>query len=170
MYVRITVFVSVVLIPFGVFAHSLGQSLEKEVGEYVVDIGYDSPVTTVLEGEPIRFDFNLWNKDRAVVDFTSVWVRVAPAESGITFAGYLGYPPFGAVGMSYTFPKAGEYTLTARFFNGEQTLAEATFPLQVEGTNDVKISNSSPGLIVAGVSGFILGVLLLFFFKKKWKA
>ena len=151
----------------GVFAHNLGQSLEKQAGEYIIDIGYDSLTSLLVSGEAIRFDFNLWNKDRTeFADFTSVWVRVAPVESGITFAGYLGFPEFGALGMSYAFPKPGNYTFTARFFNGEETLAEASFPLSVTGGMEER-AGASYQWAIAGIAGIILGFMLSFIFRRR---
>ena len=143
------------LLPVVLFAHSLGQSLEKQVGEYFIDIGYSSPVVTLQAGESVRFDFNLWSKDHTqAIDFATVWVRIAPAESGITFAGYLGFPEFGPLGMSYAFPDEGSYVLTARYFDGADMLGEASFPLTVLGEKFLISSSLCNLSLVSEVSTF----------------
>ena len=65
----------VLIIPGAVFAHQTGVSFEKEIGAYVVDIGYDPPQPQ--DGERIVFDFNLKSKgEKMPEDFDYVWVRL----------------------------------------------------------------------------------------------
>ena len=147
--------------------HSLGQSLEKKVNNYLIDIGH-SAVDKIYTDEAIRFDFNLWIDKRTekIADFDYVWVRIAPREEGIVFAGFLYRPEFLLTGMSYTFQKAGEYEITARFLDrNDKILAEAAFPLIVEKDKiDILFVF---WMISSAVGGLILGILAALFFRKK---
>lgn len=154
------------------YAHSVGQSLEKTVGDYSVDIGYDtSPISA---GEAVRFDFNL-RKDGARFDappeFEYLWVRIAPqGGEGILFAGYLANLDFALTGMTYVFPRGGTYELTVRFEKDAKTVAETSFPLIVEA-GDTQPSGAGGRLsreaIIAGLSGMLLGSLIVFLFFRK---
>ena len=139
-------------------AHGAGVSLEEIAGEYIVDIGYD--IFEPRAGDAVRFDFTLWNKERTdSPEITGVWFRIAPeVGQGIIFAGQLGVPEFGPPGMSYAFPKAGDYTLTARFMNKDAVLAETLFPFSVrEG------ENAAQARWILYVSLFFMGILTGFF-------
>lgn len=136
--------------------HGGGQSFEKVVGEYKIDVGLDA-LRNPVSGQTVRFDFNIWSKDGFnPVEFTSVWVRLAP-EKGITFASYLAFPEFGLPAMSYVFPKSGPHELTVRFYKGDQVLAETAFPVTVEkGPAEQKVVSTS---ILVGLSGLVAGFL-----------
>lgn len=169
---KVIVFATVSLIavsPFFVFAHGLGQTFEREVGDYNVDIGYDSVTEVIPAGAPVRFDFDLSDKDRTLrVPFTTVWVRIAPTNApGFLFAGYLGIPSFGPANMSYVFADAGSYELTVRYENKDGTLAETSFPLTVTEQEGSVGRESSLNVLLSGVIGFVLGAIILFFFRKR---
>ena len=144
--------------------HGFGQSLEKVVDNYIIDVGIDA--LDLVAGEPVRFDFVLWSKDRNPIDFTDAWVRIAPAERGIVFAGNLHQPEFASAGVSYAFPKAGDYELTVRFQNKGESIIETSFPLKVgAGASDTSGSwkNSLMGIFI----GIIIGSAAVWFLK--WK-
>ena len=147
-------------------AHGLGQSLEKNVGDYILDVGYDA-IDQIETNLAIRFDFNLWTKGKAdMADFDHVWVRISPNDKGILFAGFLYRPEFLLTGMSYTFQKSGQYDLTVRFLNKEdKTIAEATFPLMVKRGEQERKSLFQT--LSAGIGGLIVGVVAVLFFKNK---
>ena len=155
-----------------VYAHGVGQSLEKVVGDYSVDIGYDT--SPIIAGEAVRFDFNLQKEGvrfDAPPEFQDVWVRIAPqGGEGILFAGYLANLDFALSGMTYVFPRGGTYELAVRFEKDAKIVAETSFPLTVEagGAHVSGISGRWPvDAIIAGVGGLLLGSLLAFFFFKK---
>lgn len=147
--------------------HGLGQSLEKEVGDYIIDVGYDA-IDKIEVGEATRFDFNLWNQSKTdIADFDHVWVRIAPKDEGLSFAGFLYRPEFLLTGMSYTFEKSGEYELTVRFVDKEdKTLAEATFPLTIEDTGSSFSADTITGILI----GIMVGVVATFFIVRKRKS
>lgn len=155
------VFFMFIFSAFSVYAHVSGQSVEKAVGEYIVDIGFDE----VLEaGKASRFDFNLWDKEKIEqIRFDRIWLRVAPKE-GITLATYITTPSFGLAGMSYSFPEAGDYEITARFERGEGTLAEISFPVSV---SDSEFLEELTGYGITAGAGIILGVIFMFFMRRK---
>src|SRR5438093_473048 len=75
-----------------VYANGLaGQRLEKNVGQYTIDIGTDQEFTP-QSGVPVRFDFNLLTvSSRSPVNFTDVDVYVTQndqplVDSDIAFA------------------------------------------------------------------------------------
>lgn len=152
-------------------AHGIGQSVEKQVGDYTIDIGYDSLTPEVPADAAVRFDFALWNKDKTEpVDFTTVWVRIAPLQGeGILFAGYLGQPDFGPTGISYVFARGGTYEVTARFTNKDKTLAETSFPLTVQNSAASQASNAplSRNIWISGLAGLVIGASFSFLFRRK---
>ncbi len=150
----------------GVFAHGDGVSFEKEVGNYLVDIGYEPEKPEV--GTPVRLDFELSDKTSgATAAFSSVWVRIEKDKSTV-FASGIHHPEFGKTGLLYTFGEPGTYTISARFQNNEDTIAETSFSLTVS-------ESSSPGgkpstldtSVLWGMLGLIVGVALSFVIKRK---
>lgn len=131
-------------------AHNTRVSLEKAVGEYTVDIGYNP---LVLEAkDPASFDFSLLLKETGEqAEFSDIWVRVVQDKQTF-FATGISKPDFGNATMVYTFPEGGAYELNIRFQNKGEALAEVSFPLTVEKT---AASAGSPGFVwlVAGLFG-----------------
>lgn len=115
-----------------VSAHGSGVSIEAVIDGYLVDIGY-SPEFITTE-RPARFDFLLFEGATSTVSnevvFTDVWVRIEQAER-LLFAGGIDVPVFGAAGMSYQFPVAGEYEVFVRYQDERQALVETSFVLAV---------------------------------------
>jgi hypothetical protein len=109
-------------------AHSEGVSYEDTIDGYEVDIGYSSPAPTTRD--VVIFDFNL-PASEAESTYTDVWVRVVSEEGTVVFASALHNAQFGGPRLSYLFPKAGTYTISARYENGSHVLFEASFPLTV---------------------------------------
>ncbi len=115
--------------PFFAYGHATGISIEREVNGYLVDIGYDTD--PIVEDEPVRFDFALYRADGSgSVPFTRVWVRFEKDKRTLYATG-VARPEFGATGALVTLPEAGEYTLSVRFENEEQTIVEMSTPFAV---------------------------------------
>ncbi|MCP6719991.1 MAG: hypothetical protein KJI72_01515 [Patescibacteria group bacterium] len=147
-------------------AHGVGESLEKVVGEYLVDIGYDA--FELRAKESVRFDFSLWTSDQSEeIPFTDIWLRISQNNKAV-LAGGIQNPRFGKAGVTYAFPEKGEYTLFVRFQNGDESLVETSFPLAVEEGNE-SASNTSPVskelLIGVGV-GLVIGSLITFLLRR----
>jgi len=145
-------------------AHGTGASIEKVVGNYLIDLGYDPEI---LESDnSIIFDFDLAiNETGERADFTSIWIRIV-REKQTLFASGIHRPSFGNTTMLYTFPQSGEYELITRFQSEGDTIAETSFPLKVESGSRA----SGSGLVsrflvwiilsmaVGAISGFILAI------------
>lgn len=113
-----------------VSAHTSGFSVEKEVGDFIVDLGYSNEI--LIENTQLRFDFILVdNKYKTPQNFSEVWVRIENDER-LLFASGLGRARFGDTGMAYSFPEAGTYKISTRFSNATSTLAEAEFEFVVQ--------------------------------------
>ena len=139
-----------------VHAHGTGQSLEKVVGEYLIDVGYDV-LGALKPDESVRLDFNVFlNETGEVISFTDIWVRIAEGNKTV-FAGGIHKARFGSTGMTFTFPEDGEYELNIRFQNESDSIVETTFELSVEGSDDNKRTEASGsfsfGIIVIGIMG-----------------
>ena len=64
-----------ILVPHALFAHGFGQSLEKVVGQHLIDVGYN--VLTLTASEPVRFDFSLLDaEERTDISFKNIRIRV----------------------------------------------------------------------------------------------
>ncbi len=113
-------------------AHALQQSLEKQVGEYLVDIGYDA--LALQPGKDIVFNFGIiLNADKPNWEFARFTeARVTFAKKGETAEPKVIQvdPPLLAY-MVQNFPSRGAYELAVQFYDGEKLVTEASFPLQV---------------------------------------
>ncbi len=148
------------------FAHGEGASFEKEIGDYIVDIGYDPEKLEV--GTPVKLDFELSKKvSKENVPFSSVWVRVEK-EKQTVFASGIHRPEFGKTGLLYTFGEPGTYTISARFQNNEDNIAETSFTLAVSEAPSLGGKSRTPDKSVLwGMFGLIVGVVLGFVIKRK---
>lgn len=148
-----------------VFAHGGGQSLEKIVGDYKLDIGFDAE-DGVKAGQSALFDFNLFTASgEKEVDFTDVWVRIMQ-DARIIFAGSIIKPEFGAPRMTAFFPQSGVYELTVRFQNKGEQIIETPLLLNVPEGEKRSDTGGSSQAVVAGVIGLLAGVIISFIFKK----
>ncbi len=112
------------------FAHVSGSSWEQVYGDYKVDVGYDP--ATFVAGEPLRLDFNVVKEQGGEdVPFADVWVRLSQGNKTV-FASGIHKPTLGKTGMTFTFPEAGEYLLSARFEKESGTIVEGVFPFTVQ--------------------------------------
>ncbi len=117
-------------VPLILSAHGTGRSVEKQVGDYLLDIGYNTE--TIVTSKPVYFDFKLYQRGPSPgsAPFDDVWVRVAEGTTTL-FASGIAYMSSGETGMIYTFDRAGTYTMSVRYERGETALAETTFALDV---------------------------------------
>lgn len=152
------------------FAHVTGSSWEQVYGDYKVDVGYD-PADFIV-GQPQRLDFNVV-KEQSLEDvpFEDVWVRISQGSKTI-FASGLHKPSLGKTGMTFTFPEAGGYELSARFEKESGTIVEATFPFTVQAPVQPKAKPNILRLIVLW-GGWALAVVSIglasYAFRRKTK-
>jgi hypothetical protein len=128
----LTLFLSCFIVA-GAGAHSSGRSFEKEVGVYLIDIGYADLALTAEKRT--YFDFYLFHNDDPPtwqpVDITAVEVMFRLKEEEV-IADTIEVSPIEFAGNFYTVPEAGMYDLNVRFMSGTTLLAEATFPVEAD--------------------------------------
>lgn len=158
--------VAIFVTPVFALAHGSGKTLEKAVGDFVVDVEYEAP--ELRAGEPVRFSFNIWNKDRTrSLEFSDVWVKIVPQKRNAIFAGDVHNPELGSAGFTHTFPKDGPYELTVRFQkNGEQLTDETSFPLTVLANETEKSSRNWDDALIGMFVGMVIAVTITFAFVK----
>lgn len=151
-------FVSVlVLLVLGVVqsahAHALGASFEAQVGEYLVDIGYD-PDPPVAE-DTLLLDLNLWREQNvSSADFDSAWVRLEQGGKTILATG-VARPEFGPMTVLLKLPsEPGEAKLHVRFERKATTdwvVADTSFDFVIAPSPEAP---HPP--IVWGIVGFVV--------------
>ncbi len=152
-------------IPLITLAHGDGASFETTVGEYFIDIGYSAP--NPLVDEAVLFDFELTQGEEGpAVPFSDVWVRVEAEDGKVVFASGIYNSEFGGPRISYVFPNAGNYTVSARYENEAGPITETSFPITVGAAEDTGApGEAEPYLFGAG--GLVLGLLIASFVKRR---
>ena len=147
------------------YAHGLGNSLEQQVDDILVDIGYS--VDEFTDDSSVVFDFEIVDSEKEQIDFTDVWVRLVKDKSTVLATGVHNGRLGGAI-MTYKFPEAGEYTLSARFQNGKDAVAEAEFPLTVLQVQKEPIgSRALLFIVLAFIVGLLAGLPLIVLQRKR---
>lgn len=145
-------------------AHRTGQSLEKVVGNYLVDVGYNA-LGTIRAGEAIHFDFTLFDAlQKTPVAFTDVWTKISK-DNVVVFAAGLQKKDILPAGMIYSFSESGNYELGLRFQNNDATLTETSFTITVESKDSPMTAEST--WFLAALAGFALGLGIALFLKKR---
>ncbi len=151
------IFLLAPLIHRGAQAHGLGQSFEKEVGDYTVEFEYDS--LEVISGEVTPYTFRLLDKESGeAVTFDSMFLRVETKDSKqVQFAGSMSHDEMldGAAKLSIAL-NSGTYTFSFYFRRGEEELAEVEFE-QIVNAGDS--SNSWP---LSQLLSFFVGGLIVY--------
>lgn len=151
-----------------VFAHSSGESFEKTVDGYLVDIGYS--VEKFTDDSSVVFDFGLVDPSGDAAEFSDVWVRIVRTNAKETvFAGGVNNARLGGTVMTYVFPETGEYELSARYQNNEESIVEAVFPLIVYGAFGSSQTNHVVYATMGFAGGFILSMALMLFLRHRKK-
>lgn len=119
-------------LPLAVSAHGGGTpTLEAEVGEYLIDIGYDR---LAVAGEEITFDLDLFTAGPPIdyATFATVELRVTKNGSEI-FNGAVPNEEAQVPTMSVIFPESGGYDLDVRYENeASELIVGHTFHLEVQ--------------------------------------
>ena len=151
---------------------SHGQYFEKTAGEYTIGIGTD--VYTLVAGDPIRFDLNLYKKEsKEPIEFSDIWVRIVEKKGGsfdrTIFAGGIHNPQFGYAGMTSILPNQGQYELIVIFNNkdGNPITDDISFLLTVDPGTVENAKDPWRNAIISGMISFISGVAITLFLKRK---
>lgn len=113
-------------------AHMGGFTYETTVNNYFVDIGANKLV--IIPGELVLFEYNIFSTSdpNNLADFDNVYVTIGN-NVGVQLSTFV-HRPYGMLTvLSYEFPNAGQYEMSARFQKGGETMAEVSFPVTVEG-------------------------------------
>ncbi len=113
-------------------AHLVGKSFEKQVGEYLVDVGYD--MFELQPNQKTIFNFalvqNAGKPNWEYAPFNKIFVSFRQSDREIFGKTITLSEPIPAY-APFTFPSAGDYTLAVRFQKDDRLLAETTFPVPV---------------------------------------
>ncbi len=132
-----------------------GQRLERVVGHQIVDIGTDQP-TAPQAGAPIQFDFNLLKSDtREPLPSTNVDVAIAHKGTTVLDSDLVMEPPLTL--LVYTFAEGGNYDLKVTFYNKDQQLATASFPLTIGGFGGTMRALYIAAIFVSVILGLLAG-------------
>lgn len=114
------------------FAHVSGNSVEKRVGPYLVDVGYDA--FRLVHGRPIIFSPLLIDKPGTLqwdyVPYTSVELAFV-GQDGKKDAYARSTEPPASVFIQHVFLRPGAYTLEVAFFIDEAEIARTELPIEV---------------------------------------
>jgi len=144
------------LTPTTVFAHGTLQSLNKTTDKYILDVFYD-PLDLSINGSTILTFYLKDISTKQDVPITSIWVKIAEGQK-ILYSGPVGPRSFGPPAITYAFPKAGQYEISARFEKDDQTLEEGTFALTVNEFEKKK--SDLPVKMGIGVGAFVTGSIV----------
>lgn len=113
-------------------AHGGKPSFEQQIGQYIVDIGYDR--IGIRPGEDVTFDFDLFTGTGMVamdfVEFTNINLEIA--RDGVTALDtVIQNEGVNVPNFTYSFPEAGNYMLGATYMDGDEELVYATFDFPV---------------------------------------
>lgn len=140
-------------------AHGDAPSLEAEVGEYFIDIGYGD----LAPGRETEFDIDLLLIGPPVeyADFASVDVRVTKDGTEIV-AGSVENDDVHIPTFAVTFPDAGGYDIDVRFLDEqEQLIVARTFHLEVPPASVAALRGGLETLhyvIAAGLLALSIGI------------
>lgn len=151
------------MLPAAAYAHGFGASLERTVGEYWIDIGYDP--SQVIAGDRMVFDFNLAEaaatSTPAAYDY--VWVRLRGDDQTL-FATAVRRADIGPTTLLYTLPRdmKGDLTLSVRYQKENATLAESDFTLPMAALKDSKLLfwMIGSGLVAAAIGAGAVFIFL----------
>lgn len=138
-------------------AHSSGASLERAVGEYVVDIGYEPAEVTAGERLVLDFDIAKRGEGGERVEFDNVWVRLVGDGETLLAAG-VARSQIGATTLLYVIPEdISELSIGTRFEKDGEVLANTEFLIPVEARK-----SAFPFLPVTAAGTLALVAVLIF--------
>ncbi len=140
-------------------AHAWGFSIERRVGDYLIDVGYDVPQLT--KDVPVLFSFTLVERpgtlDWDFVRYDAVELEIVPPRGEHVTDRIDVNPPLVA-GFPYTFEEAGIHDMHIRYLSGAMVLAEADFAVPVQS----RVASVTSLLIVTiPLIGFVIGAIVI---------
>jgi hypothetical protein len=117
-------------------AHGDRPSLEREVGGYLVDIGYDAMGLRPME--EVHFDADLYTgtgDSIAYAPFQAIKVTVTDVKGGTVSDQRIENKQPNVPTFAVTFPAAGTYAFAVSYELGNKKTVATTFSLDVEAQN-----------------------------------
>ena len=132
-------------------AHLGGSSIERTVGNYFIDIGYDLSTLPVAP-TPVSFDFGLRDAStKDVITFTHIEVIIRRNTKTVFHADLIA-PQIGPPLMTYAVDDQGTYEMDVIYYDHDHELVRDTLPLGFTGS----ATGSGP---VQEIRDFFLGIL-----------
>lgn len=117
-------------LPLLAYAHTTGSYVEKQVGEYILDIGYDP--AQLIAGDRVIFDLGVLRADRSPIEYDNVWVRLVQGSTTLLATG-IARQEYGPTTLLYRLPQESAEPLVAnlRFELKDGTHLESSIELPV---------------------------------------
>lgn len=135
---RTLIFILIFLFAFPISrigAHGLETTVNKLVGEYLIQLEYDT-LGNISAGEATSFGFELLDPEtEKTVKLNRIFVRITKKNGPIGYVGNqyaLDVDGVIASRAKISLPSEGEYDFSLQFFRDDEKLAEHTFTLPVD--------------------------------------
>jgi hypothetical protein len=160
---------ALLLVPVVSFAHGDSPSFEKQVGPYLIDIGYDR--LGFRPGEDVTFSFDLYRTDGpapAFEPFQTVRMEITK-EGQIIEAREIENERNFIPSTVYAFPEAGDYGFYAAFVQSGSIVAQAVFdaPVGDHNGNVGRAMNMGKYIAAIALTLFALFVIIRSFLLRK---
>lgn len=132
---RFLLSLALLIVPVVTCAHGDSPSFERQVGPYLIDIGYDR--IGFRPGEEVKFDFDLYRTDAeapAFEPFETVLFEVAKDGQIIESREIENERDF-IPSTTYAFPTDGDHVVHVAYRRGEEIVAQADFEAPVGAHN-----------------------------------
>jgi hypothetical protein len=142
--------VSCFFAPTGASAHGDSPSFEREVGDYLIDVGFDRE--GFRPGEEVTFNLDLYTTSDhpEFVSYDSIDIRISQ-ENETLFKHTIQNDPVHIPSFTYTFPEAGAYQLSFAYIESGAVKVETTFDAVVEPMAGTVARTSNILIIIAAV-------------------
>lgn len=152
--------IALLLCALPAFAHGDRPSYEKQIGPYLLDIGYShAPVP----GQPVTFDFDLYTNTGADVKyapFTDVHISISKDGTSYDTANMQNKQP-AVPTFTYTFPSEGVYIVAVSYDRKNADPLQTSFDLRVSRLSGwIDTLDNASHYVVAG---FLLVVAIVVF-------
>ncbi len=153
---------SLFLVPSVASAHGDSPSFEREVGSYLVDIGFDRE--GFRPGEEVKFDLDLYTTGDhpEFVSYDSIDVRITKEEKEL-FTQTIQNDPVYIPSFTYTFPEEGGYGLSVAYVESGAVKVATTFDVAVAPMAGTVARTSNT--LVAITAIVLVGVSTIFIIK-----
>ena len=144
--------------------HGVGQTMEQEVGDYLVDIGVDT--VEILEEQDAVFDMALVEHAGTLqweyAPYDTVWVMMSQ-EGKEPLRTILSVKNPAPILLTHRFDDPGDVRLAVRFLqDGEEKLADASFTLNVHSKDE----SGGKGIALALFALFLMGVIGVVWYRR----